>query len=117
MDPLKDGLHPAYYTSDHCSGISINECAKSYPWMTDLLNRSFETAVFKVNDYSLDSRKFCNQLEKMSIANGVEFHYKTEVAEIIVEDQKAKGIKLTNGSIIPADLGRRNFFSSVMKLF
>ena len=58
--------------------------------MTDLLNRSFETAVFKVNDYSLDSRKFCNQLEKMSIANGVEFHYKTEVAEIIVEGRDAR---------------------------
>ena len=53
--------------------------------MTDLLNRSFKTAVFKVNDYSLDSRKFCNQLEKMSKANGVEFHYKNQVAEIIVE--------------------------------
>ena len=26
--------------------------------------------------------------------------------EILIEDQKAKGIKLTNGSIIPADLGR-----------
>ena len=58
--------------------------------MTDLLNRSFKTAIFKVNDYSLDSRKFCNQLEKMSIANGVEFHYKTQVAEIIVEGRVQK---------------------------
>ena len=100
----KDGLHPAYTTSDHCSEItridanwyykwkgekslapSSDECAKSFPWMTDLLNRSVKTAVFKVNDYSLDSRKFCNQLEKMSIANGVEFHYNAKVAEIIVE--------------------------------
>ena len=53
--------------------------------MTDLLNRSFKTALFKVGDYSLDSRKFCNQLEKMSKANGVEFHYERKVAEIIVE--------------------------------
>ena len=53
--------------------------------MNDLLNRSFKTAIFKVNDYSLDSRKFCKTLEKMSIANGAKFHYKSQVAEIIVE--------------------------------
>lgn len=105
----KGSLHPAYTTSDHCSEItridanwyyklkgvkslvsSSDECARSFPWMTDLLNRSVKTAVFKVNDYSLDSRKFCNQLENMSIANGVEFHYKTRVSEIIVEGRDRK---------------------------
>ena len=103
MNPFKEGLHPAYSTSDHCSEISINECAKSYPWMTDLFNRSFKTAVFKVNDYSLDSRKFCNQLEKMSIANGVEFHYKTKVAEIIVEGRDARPKQFSIRIILKSD--------------
>ncbi len=42
-------------------------------------------------------------LEKLAIELGIKFRFETEVAEIQIENKKAKGVKLKNGEILKSD--------------
>ena len=59
-----------------------------------------------VTDFTVDSRKFCHQIEKFAKENGAFFNYTQEVRKLDVKNGKINGVHLANGTFIPADLGK-----------
>ena len=90
--------------------MSNEECLKTYPWMAPMLFRpNAKSLNYRVTDFTVDSRKFCHQIEKFSTENGVIFNYNQEVKKIDIKNGKVNGVHLDNGTFIPADLGKLKF--------
>ena len=87
--------------------MSNEECLNAYPWMSSMLSRIQSKSLnYRVTDFTVDSRKFCQQIEKFSVHKGAQFQYNKEVKELKIEDGIVKGICLHDGTFIHADLGK-----------
>ena len=87
--------------------MSNSECLKIYPWMAPMLSRpNAKTINYRVTDFTVDSRKFCNQIENFAKENGAIFNYNCAVKKLNIKNGKVIGVQLTNGTFIPADLGK-----------
>ena len=75
--------------------------------MASMLSRSNAKSLnYRVTDFTVDSRKFCHQIENFSKENGVNFYYNQEVRKLDINNGKINGVHLANGKFIPADLGK-----------
>ena len=89
--------------------MSNAECLKIYPWMAPMLSRSNAKSLnYRTTDFTVDSRKFCNQIEYFAKENGAIFNYNCEVKKLNNKNGKVIGIQLANGTSIPADIGKLN---------
>ena len=75
--------------------------------MASMLSRSNAKSLnYRVTDFTVDSRKFCHQIENFSKENGANFYYNQEVRKLDIKNGKINGVHLANGTFIPADLGK-----------
>ena len=89
--------------------MSNEECLKTYPWMAPMLLRSNAKSLnYRVTDFTVDSRKFCHQIENFAKENGAIFNYNQEIKKLDIKNGKINGVHLANGTFIPADLGKLN---------
>ena len=75
--------------------------------MAPMLSRPNAKSInYRVTDFTVDSRKFCNQIENFAKENGAIFNYNCAVKKLNIKNGKVIGVQLTNGTFIPADLGK-----------
>jgi len=87
--------------------MSNEECLKTYPWMTPMLLRpNAKSLNYRVTDFTVDSRKFCQQIENFAKENGAIFNYNQEIKKLDIKNGKINGVHVANGTFIPADLGK-----------
>jgi len=61
---------------------------------------------YRVTDFTVDSREFCNQIENFAKENGAIFNYNCAVKKLNIKNGKVIGVQFANGTSIPADLGK-----------
>ena len=89
--------------------MSNAECLKIYPWMAPMLSRpNAKSLNYRATDFTVDSRKFCNQIENFAKENGAIFNYNCAVKKLNNKNGKVIGVQLANGTSIPADIGKLN---------
>ena len=71
-----------------------------------LLRPNAKSLNYRVTDFTVDSRKFCHQIEKFASENGAIFNYNQEIKKLDIKNGKINGVHLANGTFIPADLGK-----------
>ena len=71
-----------------------------------LLRSNAKSLNYRVTDFTVDSRKFCHQIENFAKENGTIFNYNQEVRKLDIKNGKITGVHLANGTFIPADLGK-----------
>ena len=57
-----------------------------------------------MDDSLVDSRKFCHQVEKMAMKNGVKFKYNQNVSNLKSSGNKITGFQIENGKSIDAEI-------------
>ena len=83
--------------------MSKSDCLKEYPWLSDWLANKNHT-IFRVTDFLMNSRKYCKFIESQAAENGVTFKYNSAVEEVVVKNNQATGVRLSNGEVVPADI-------------
>ena len=92
-----------FFNSPVCELLSEEKCLQEYPYLTNMLSGK-ERIIFRVPDFLLDSRKYCQEVTKQSSERSTVYQFNTKVKSLEKSGDHVIGVNLTDGRLIPADV-------------